>query len=71
MKKTTEKIIKSPNLSLISKKHVNKWVALSSDYKKLLAVGDQLKDILHKTKQKDKVVMKVLPQLGYAPNSSK
>ena len=49
----------------------HKWVALSSDYKKLLAVGDRLIDVLVKTNQKDKVVMKVLPNLGYAPHSSK
>jgi len=71
MKKQVENIIKSPDLSVINKEHVNKWVALSSDYKKLLAVGDRLIDVLVKTNQKDKVVMKVLPNLGYAPHSSK
>ncbi len=64
-----ERIIKSPNLSIIKKKHINKWVALSVDYKKLFAVGDSLAAVLKKAKQPEKVVMKVLPNLGYAPVS--
>lgn len=62
-----EKTIKSPDISVITKQHVNKWVVLTSDYKKLIAVGDSLSSVLEKAKQPDKVVMKVLPELGYAP----
>ena len=64
-----EKVVKSPNLSVLGKRHINKWVALSADYKKLIAVGDSLSAVLKKAKQPDKVVMKVLPDLGYAPAS--
>ncbi len=65
-----EKIIESPDLSVITEKHANKWVALSSDYKKLLAAGDTLSSVLEKAKSyRKKVVIKVLPDLGYAPLS--
>ncbi|OHA88605.1 MAG: hypothetical protein A3C70_01050 [Candidatus Zambryskibacteria bacterium RIFCSPHIGHO2_02_FULL_43_14] len=64
-----EKVVKSPNISVIKKQHINKWVALSTDYKKLLAVGDSLSAVLKKTKQSNKIVIKVLPDLGYAPIS--
>ncbi len=65
-----EKLIKSPNLSILKKQHINKWVALSVDYRKLLAVGSSLSDVLKKAKQPNKVVMRVLPNLGYVPTSS-
>lgn len=64
-----EKVVKSPNLSVLEEKHINKWVALSSDYKRLIAVGDSLSSVLKKAKQSDKIIMKVLPNLGYAPVS--
>ena len=68
MKKVTEKIIASPNLSVLKEEHTNKWVALSPDYKKLLAVGESLSAVLLKAKSYgEKVVIKVLPNLGYAP----
>jgi len=60
--------ITAPNLKLITKDHENKWVALSPDYKKLLAVGDTLADVLKAAKSyTEKAVIKVLPNLGYAP----
>jgi hypothetical protein len=63
-----EKIIDSPDLSILKDEHVNKWVALSTDYKKLLAVGDSLSAVLEKAKSySEKVVIKVMPNLGYAP----
>lgn len=66
---TTQNPIKSPDLSVLKKQHANKWVALSADYKKLLAVGANLSDVLKKAGSDEKVVMKVLPNLGYAPRS--
>ena len=69
MKDFEEKVVESPNLSLVSKDHVNKWVALSTDYRKLLAVGATLSAVLEQAPQKEKVVMKVLPNLGYAPTA--
>ena len=71
MKKTKGTIIPSPNLSVLKAEYVGKWVALSSNYKKLLATGDTLSAVLHKAEAvPDKVVIKVLPNLGYAPNVS-
>ena len=68
MKKVTGKIIASPDLSVLKEEYVNKWVALSTDYKKLLAVGESLSAVLLKAKSySEKVVIKVLPDLGYAP----
>jgi hypothetical protein len=70
MKSATEKIINSPDLSVLKDEHTNKWVALSLDYKKLLAVGDSLAAVLEKAKSSsEKVVIKVLPNLGYAPTA--
>jgi len=71
MKNTKEKIIKSPNLSVINKNHINKWVVLTSNYKKLIAVGNTLSSVIEKTKNsksENNIVIKVLPNLGYAPN---
>jgi hypothetical protein len=67
-KKEREKTIESPNLSVLKNEHANKWVALSPDYKKLLAVGDSLLTVIRETRGlEEKVVIKVLPNLGYAP----
>ncbi len=71
MKNTKEEVIKSPNLSVIKKSHVNKWVVLTSNYKKLIAVGDTLSSALKNAKNNrsdNNVVIKVLPNVGYAPN---
>jgi hypothetical protein len=68
MKKTAEKIIDSADLSAIKPEYTNKWVALTPDYKRLLAVGETLQDALNGAKKfASKVVVKVLPNLGYAP----
>jgi hypothetical protein len=71
MKNIKEKVIKSPNLSVIKKSHINKWVVLTSNYKRLIAVGDTLSSAVEKAGNKksgDNIVIKVLPNLGYAPN---
>ena len=71
MKSTKEPIISSPDLSLLKPEYAGKWVALSSNYKKLLAVGDTLSAVLKKAGSvPDKVVLKVLPNLGYAPHAN-
>lgn len=68
MKSVTEKIVNGPDLSVLKDEHTNKWVVLSVDYKKLLAVGETLSAVLEKAKSSsEKVVIKVLPNLGYAP----
>jgi len=64
-----DKIIKGPNLNkILNKSHQNKWVALSTDYKKVLAVSANLSSVLKAVPQKKKVIMKVLPNLSYAPS---
>jgi hypothetical protein len=61
--------IKAPNLSLLTKAHVNKWVAFSLDYRKLLAVAESLLDLRKKLGTDMGVVMRVLPpDVGYAPS---
>lgn len=70
MKKTKGIGIKSPDLSVLKPEYVGKWVALSSNYKKLLAVGDTLSAVLKTAGNlQNKVVIKVLPNLGYAPSA--
>lgn len=71
MKGASEKIISAPDFSAVKPEHVGKWVALSSNYKKLLAVGDTLGEVLKVAGNlPNKVVVKVLPNLGYAPNAN-
>ena len=61
-------IVKIPQLPSLTEKHTNKWVALSPDYTKIIAVGETLPDVLKQTSdQNKKVIFKVLPKLGYAP----
>ena len=61
-------VVNAQDLSILTDKYENKWVALSKDYKKILAVGSNLLDVL-RVKDPDKVVIKVLPNLGYAPKT--
>ena len=61
-------VIKAPKLSLLSKIHENKWVALSSNYEKILAIADSLRMLRDKIGEKKAIIMKVLPSdVGYAP----
>ena len=70
MRLTMDTSVQAPNLSkILRKEHANKWVALSTNYKKLLAVGDTLADVLKKTGSAEVAVMQVLPDIGYAPQS--
>lgn len=63
--KITPKI--SPKLT---KKYEGKWVVLSNDYKRVIVSGKALSDVLKETaNKKEGIVMKVLPNLGYAPFS--
>ena len=68
MKRANETIVENPDFRDLVAGHENKWVAISSDYKKLLAVGDTLDEALrNSSSEKKKVVVKVLPALGYVP----
>ena len=65
-----ENTIKAPNFyKIINKKHINKWVALSLDSKRLVAVGDSLSDVLKKSGKNKITVMLVPPNIGYAPTT--
>lgn len=56
-----ETVKRNYNLINLSKKYPNKWVALSKDHKKLIGVGDKLKEVLLQSKGKDVVFLKLLP----------
>ena len=61
-------VVKAPNLKLLTKAHVNKWVAFSLDKTKLLAVADSLLLLREKLADTEGIVMRVLPMdVGYAP----
>lgn len=61
--------VKAPNLSLLNKAHVNKWVAFSLDKTRLLAVADSLRLLRAKIGENKGIVMRVLPMdVGYAPS---
>ncbi|MDE2018835.1 MAG: hypothetical protein KGJ13_00635 [Patescibacteria group bacterium] len=65
-----DKIIKVPDTSSLTQKYLNKWAALSQDYKKVIASGNTLSEVLRKTtNEKRKVVFRVLPKLGFAPGA--
>lgn len=49
------------NLIELSKKYPNKWVALSQDHKKVIVVGNKLKQVALKTGKRDVVFLKLLP----------
>lgn len=64
-----KKVIKTPNIFQPTKNYANKWVALSSDYKKVVASGKTLAEVLEKTSAKERVaVFRVLPNLSYSPS---
>lgn len=63
-------MVKAPNLNLLSKAHVNRWVAFSLDKTRLLAVADSLQLLREKIGENAGIVMRVLPiDVGYAPNA--
>lgn len=62
---------KAIDLSGILRPYENKWVALSNDYKEILASGTSLKEVTQKCKKKNcvkPIYFKVLPfDTAYAP----
>lgn len=63
-------VTKSPSISkVVEKKHLNKWVAFSKDYKKVLAFGDKLVDVDRKIGDRKAVFTKILPDAFFAPSS--
>lgn len=67
MKKETKK---NYDLRKILKPFENKWVALTSDNKKVVSSGDTLNQAASGAKSKNVVFMKVLPfHVSYAPTA--
>ena len=63
-------VVKSPDLSkLLEKKHMDKWVAFSKDYTKVLAFGDNLVEVDKKIGDQKAVFAKILPDGYFAPVS--
>lgn len=56
-----ETIKRNYNLVNLSKKYPNKWLALSRDHKKVVSVGNKLKEVSMQSKGKDVVFLKMLP----------
>ena len=68
MAKMIEKVITIPDTTVITREHIDRWVALSPDYRRVIASGDTLSEVLKAAKNmKRKVVFKVLPDIGYVP----
>jgi len=64
MKEEQKTKLKTIDLSNLLKPYENKWVALSSDYKKILESGKSLEEIIKKCKKrkyKRPIYFKVLP----------
>ncbi|MDP3764143.1 MAG: DUF5678 domain-containing protein [bacterium] len=66
----TKNATRTINLSKILKPFVNKWVAISPDYKKIISSGNTLQELVAKVggNKKDLIFHKVMP-LVYAPLS--
>ena len=61
-----KKIIETPDIFAVTKKYTNKWVVLSKDYKKVVASGKTLAEVLKKTSsEKRKMVFKVPSSVPY------
>lgn len=66
--KGAEFVKSSPRLTAIKSEHVNQWVALSRDYKKVVASSDSLLMLAQNTKDQDVLLVKAAPMLvSYAP----
>ena len=49
------------DLRKLLKPYANKWVALSSDRRRVIENGDELKEVVAKVKSKDVIFLKVFP----------
>ena len=64
-----EKVVEGLNLSAVKEEYAGKWVALSRDYRTVIAHADSLQTLLKRSDAPEQVVMQVLPRLGYAPST--
>jgi len=52
---------KNYDLRKLLKPYANKWVALSSDRRRVIEKGNELKEVVAKVKSKDVIFLKVFP----------
>lgn len=57
-----ESVVEAPDLSALTETHANKWVALSPDYKHVLAYGDDLKEVDRQVAGKRAIFTRILPK---------
>jgi hypothetical protein len=56
---------------ILDRSHANKWVAISSDYSRVIGVADSLRDLLRSVSDSTAVFFKVLPHdVSFAPSAS-
>jgi len=56
---------------LLNASHENKWVAISSDYSRVISVSDSLRDLLRMVSDTTAIFYKVLPSdVSFAPAAS-
>lgn len=53
---------------IVDSSHENKWVAITPDYKKVLAASERLSDLMRQVADKDVIFHRVLPHdVSFAP----
>jgi hypothetical protein len=56
---------------LLNASHENKWVAIASDYSRVISVADSLRDLLRMVSDSNAIFYKVLPSdVSFAPAAS-
>jgi hypothetical protein len=53
---------------ILDSSHENKWVAITADYKRVLAASDNLTDLMRQMADKDVIFHRILPHdVSFAP----
>jgi len=60
------------NLSgILDRSHENKWVAITSDYSRVISAADSLRELLRSVSDSSAIFFKVLPHdVSFAPSAS-
>ena len=54
--------------AILDRSHENKWVAITSDYSRVIAAADSLRDLLRSVSDSTAIFFKVLPHdVSFAP----
>jgi hypothetical protein len=57
--------------AILDSSHENKWVAIASDYSRVIAAADSLRDLLRSVSDTTAIFCKVLPHdVSFAPSAS-